>query len=50
MCIRDRASIARIVAYVEDDEYEKLMEKKATMPKTRFGDAVGPLPLLAKRK
>jgi kynurenine formamidase len=43
------ASIARIVAYVEDDEYEALMAKKATMPKTRFGDAIGPLPPLAKR-
>ena len=43
------ASIARIVAYVEDDEYEALMAKKAAMPKTRFGDAIGPLPKLAKR-
>jgi hypothetical protein len=43
------ASIARIVAYVDDDEYEALMAKKAAMPKTRFGDAIGPLPALAKR-
>lgn len=43
------ASIARIVAYVDDDEYEALMAKKAAMPKTRFGDAIGPLPKLAKR-
>ncbi len=43
------ASIARIVAYVEDDEYEALMAKKASMPKTRFGDAIGPLPPMAKR-
>ena len=32
------ASIARIVAMVDDDEYEELMAKKATMPKTKFGD------------
>jgi hypothetical protein len=43
------ASIARIVAYVEDDEYEALMAKKVGMPKTRFGDAIGPLPPMARR-
>ena len=32
------ASLARIVAMVDDDEYEELMAKKATMPKTKFGD------------
>jgi hypothetical protein len=32
------SSIGRCVAFVEDDEYEKLMAKKATMPKTKFGD------------
>ncbi|RME07793.1 MAG: cyclase family protein [Anaerolineae bacterium] len=36
------ASIGRCVAFVEDDEYEELMAKKAAMPKTRFGDAVDP--------
>jgi arylformamidase len=34
--------IGRMVAFVEDDEYEKLMAKKATMPKNRFGDAYDP--------
>ena len=34
--------IGRCVAMVEDDEYEELMKKKATMPKTRFGDAFNP--------
>jgi hypothetical protein len=32
------SSISRCVAFVEDDEYEKLMAKKATMPVTKFGD------------
>ena len=36
------SSIARIVAIVDDDEYEALMAKKASMPKTRFGDAYDP--------
>ena len=31
--------IGRCVAILEDDEYTKLMAKKAGMPKTRFGDA-----------
>ncbi|HPH95549.1 MAG TPA: cyclase family protein [Anaerolineaceae bacterium] len=36
------ASIGRAVAFVEDAEYEEMMAKKATMPKTRFGDAFDP--------
>jgi arylformamidase len=35
------SSIARIVAFVEDDRYEELMAKKATCQLTRFGDATG---------
>jgi hypothetical protein len=33
------SSIGRCVAMVEDGEYEVLMAKKASMPKTKFGDA-----------
>jgi hypothetical protein len=36
------SSISRAVAFVEDSEYEELMKKKATMPKTKFGDAFEP--------
>jgi len=36
------SSIARCVAMVDDAEYEKLMAKKAALPKTRFGDAFNP--------
>ena len=36
------ACIGRCVAFVEDKEYEELMEKKAAMPKTKFGDAYDP--------
>lgn len=36
------ASIGRCVAAVEDDEYEDLMKKKATLPLTKFGDATNP--------
>jgi arylformamidase len=36
------ASIGRCVAFVEDDQYEKLMKKKAGLAKTRFGDAIDP--------
>jgi arylformamidase len=36
------SSISRCVAMVEDDEYEKLMKKKAAMSKTKFGDAFDP--------
>jgi len=35
------SSIGRCVAVLEDQEYEKLMKKKASLPKTRFGDAIG---------
>jgi hypothetical protein len=31
------------VAMVEDAEYESLMTKKASMPKTKFGDAFEPV-------
>jgi arylformamidase len=34
--------IGRCVAFVEDDEYEALMARKASMPVTRFGDAFNP--------
>lgn len=40
--VEGEACIGRCVAFVEDDEYEELMEKKATMPKTKFGDAYDP--------
>jgi len=36
------ASIGRCVAFVEDDEYEELMAKKAGIPLTKFGDANDP--------
>jgi arylformamidase len=36
------ASIGRCVAFVDDDEYEDLMKKKAELPKTKFGDAYNP--------
>jgi arylformamidase len=35
------SSIGRIVAFVEDDHYEKLMAKKAKCQITRFGDVTG---------
>ena len=31
--------IGRCVAMVEDTEYEELVARKASLPKTRFGDA-----------
>jgi len=34
--------IGRAVAFLEDKEYEDLMNKKASMPKTKFGDAYDP--------
>ena len=34
--------IGRAVAFVDDEEYEDLMKKKAKMPKTKFGDAYDP--------
>ncbi len=36
------ASIGRCVAMVDDSDYEALMQKKAGMPKTKFGDACDP--------
>lgn len=36
------ASIGRAVAFVDDKEYDAMMAKKATMPKTRFGDCYDP--------
>jgi arylformamidase len=36
------ASIGRCVAMVEDDKYEELMKVKASLPKTKFGDAYNP--------
>ncbi len=36
------ASLGRCVAFVEDAEHDRLMARKATMPKTRFGDAYDP--------
>ena len=35
------ASIARVAAFVEDRQYEQLMAKKAKLPKTKWGDAIG---------
>jgi hypothetical protein len=34
--------IGRCVAMVEDDEYASLMQQKAALPKSRFGDAFVP--------
>jgi arylformamidase len=34
--------IGRAVAFLEDGEYEDLMKKKESMPKTKFGDAYNP--------
>ena len=36
------SSIGRCVAFVDDDRYDELMAVKATLPKTRFGDAYDP--------
>jgi hypothetical protein len=36
------ASIGRAVAFVSDEEYEEIMAVKASMPKTKFGDAYNP--------
>ena len=36
------ASIGRCVAFVDDDEYDRLMGLKAALPKTRFGDTNNP--------
>jgi hypothetical protein len=35
------ASIARVVAFLEDRRYAQLMAKKAKLPKTKWGDAIG---------
>jgi arylformamidase len=35
--------ISRAAAFVDDAEYEKLMAKKAKMPKSKFGDAYDPI-------
>jgi kynurenine formamidase len=34
--------IGRCVAFVQDDQYEELMARKAKLPKTKFGDAYDP--------
>lgn len=36
------ASIGRCVAFVDDDEFDRLMGLKAAFPKTRFGDTNNP--------
>jgi kynurenine formamidase len=36
------SSIGRCTAFVDDDEYEELMARKAQLPKTRFGDCYDP--------
>lgn len=36
------SSIGRAVAFLEDNEYDEVMKKAATMPKTKFGDAYDP--------
>jgi kynurenine formamidase len=40
--VEGESSIGRCVAFVEDDEYAMLMEKKESMPKTKFGDGFQP--------
>jgi len=35
------ASIARVVAFLEDRQYARLMAKKAKLPKTKWGDTIG---------
>jgi len=40
--VEGEASICRVVAMVEDDEYAALMKKKEEMPQTRFGDCYDP--------
>jgi arylformamidase len=37
------ACIGRAVAFLEDDQYETLMQEKAALPKTKFGDAYNPV-------
>ncbi|MGB8645835.1 MAG: cyclase family protein [Anaerolineae bacterium] len=38
--VEGESCISRIVAFVQDDQYEALMKKKAGMPKTKFGDLI----------
>jgi arylformamidase len=38
--IEGESCIGRMVAFVDDKDYDKLMAKKATMEKTKWGDAV----------
>jgi hypothetical protein len=40
--VEGEASICRIVAMVDDDEYMALMKQKESMPQTRFGDCYDP--------
>jgi arylformamidase len=35
------SSIGRCVAVLEDTEYDRLMKNKASLPRTKFGDAIG---------
>ncbi len=35
------ASTARVVAFLEDRQYDQAMAKKAKLPKTKWGDAIG---------
>ena len=39
--VDDESSIGRCVAVLEDNEYDRIMKKKASLPKIRFGDAIG---------
>jgi arylformamidase len=36
------SSISRCVAMVEEAEYDQLMKVKASLPRTKFGDAYNP--------
>lgn len=40
--VEGESCIGRMVAFVDDNEYDKLMKQKAGMAKTRFGDAINP--------
>ena len=41
--VEGESCIGRMVAFVDDKEYDQLMAKKEKMPKTRFGDAMEPV-------
>jgi kynurenine formamidase len=41
--VEGESSIGRAVAFVDDAEYARLMAKKASLPKTKFGDAYDPV-------